>query len=320
MNITLQPESGEPIYLQIVHAIAEGIRSGQLPPGYKLPTVRELSAQMKIARGTIKHAYDELGQMGLIEMTQGRGTFVLAQESSSRKERAMAAIDSLLDQLEKMSFTPWEIEVILQLKLRERSERVPHVRIAAVDCNPETLSVIVNQLSTIRDVDIYQFILRDVLASPNQVEEDTDLVVVTSTHYAQLERVIADRSRLSRIALSPAAHTVAELAKMNDLYRIGVLCVSDEFEKIARKGCASFIGPSCKVEAARFGAGGLEEFLARQDGLVVPSGYLAFCSGSEVDLIQAFGHRHPIVPYEYKIDTGSFLYLEDRVEEIRKRK
>ena len=60
--------------------------------------------------------------------------------------------------------------------------------------------------------------------------------------------------------------------------------------------------------------------LARQDGLVVPSGYLAFCSGSEVDLIQAFGHRHPIVPYEYKIDTGSFLYLEDRVEEIRKRK
>ena len=54
---------------------------------------------MKIARGTIKHAYDELGQMGLIEMTQGRGTFHIEFERYEEVPSQMAA--KIIEQAKK---------------------------------------------------------------------------------------------------------------------------------------------------------------------------------------------------------------------------
>ena len=45
-----------PIYKRIAEAIERDIESGRLPAGYKLPTVRELSGEMGVACGTIKHA------------------------------------------------------------------------------------------------------------------------------------------------------------------------------------------------------------------------------------------------------------------------
>ena len=81
----------------------------------KLPTVRELADQLGIARGTVKHAYEELERKGIITMTRGKGTFIReqARQESSAKVRAMAAIERLLDEMESLSFSPQEIQMFL---------------------------------------------------------------------------------------------------------------------------------------------------------------------------------------------------------------
>jgi DNA-binding transcriptional regulator YhcF (GntR family) len=70
------PKASKPLFDQVRGQIIEGIRDGRLPPGTRLPTVRELAAQLSMAVNTVARAYRELESAGILE-TRGRfGTFV----------------------------------------------------------------------------------------------------------------------------------------------------------------------------------------------------------------------------------------------------
>jgi DNA-binding transcriptional regulator YhcF (GntR family) len=74
--VQVDPRAGKPLFDQLRSQIIDGIRSGRLPPGTRLPTVRELAAQLSMAVNTVARAYRELESAGVLE-TRGRfGTFV----------------------------------------------------------------------------------------------------------------------------------------------------------------------------------------------------------------------------------------------------
>lgn len=63
-------------YKSLVDTLAAEIRSGQLLPGTRLPTHRELAANEGLALVTASRVYAELEAMGLVSGETGRGTFV----------------------------------------------------------------------------------------------------------------------------------------------------------------------------------------------------------------------------------------------------
>lgn len=63
-------------YKGLVDAFATDIRSGNLPPGSRLPTHRQLAAKERVALVTASRVYAELESMGLVSGETGRGTFV----------------------------------------------------------------------------------------------------------------------------------------------------------------------------------------------------------------------------------------------------
>jgi DNA-binding transcriptional regulator YhcF (GntR family) len=74
--VRIEPEASKPLFDQLRTQIIEGIRGGRLPPGTRLPTVRELAAELTMAVNTVARAYRELESAGVVE-TRGRfGTFV----------------------------------------------------------------------------------------------------------------------------------------------------------------------------------------------------------------------------------------------------
>src|SRR5262245_41743336 len=79
MLIELNRNSAQPLYVQLAQDIQRRIRSGALPAGARLPTVRELARQLGVTRLTIHSAYSELQAGGWVEATVGRGTFVATQ-------------------------------------------------------------------------------------------------------------------------------------------------------------------------------------------------------------------------------------------------
>lgn len=86
--VLVDPDAGRPLFDQLRTQIIEGIRDGRLPPGTRLPTVRQLAGQLSMAVNTVARAYRELEAAGLLE-TRGRlGTFVARRDPA---DTAMAA-------------------------------------------------------------------------------------------------------------------------------------------------------------------------------------------------------------------------------------
>ncbi|HEY5249913.1 MAG TPA: GntR family transcriptional regulator [Dermatophilaceae bacterium] len=74
----LDPSSGVPTYLQLVHQVEHALRLGYLKSGDQLPKVREVVADLAINPNTVLKAYRELEHKGLASGRPGQGTFVTA--------------------------------------------------------------------------------------------------------------------------------------------------------------------------------------------------------------------------------------------------
>lgn len=74
----LDPRSGVPTYLQLVHQVEHAIRLGFLVQGDQLPRLKDVVASLSINPNTVQKAYRHLEQQGLIGARPGQGTFVLA--------------------------------------------------------------------------------------------------------------------------------------------------------------------------------------------------------------------------------------------------
>lgn len=91
LKIGIDQEGGVAPYEQLRAQISEQARSGALPVGYKLPTVRGLAQSLGLAANTVAKAYRVLEADGVIE-TRGRlGTFVAAAGEGAEREAAAAA-------------------------------------------------------------------------------------------------------------------------------------------------------------------------------------------------------------------------------------
>jgi GntR family transcriptional regulator len=65
-----------PIYLQIIEQVHQRIALGDWTAGQPLPSIRELSAELRVSVITVKRAYFELERDGVIVTRQGKGSEV----------------------------------------------------------------------------------------------------------------------------------------------------------------------------------------------------------------------------------------------------
>lgn len=84
--LALSKASGVPFYRQLSEQLVDRIRSGVLPAGHPLPSIRELAAELTVSVITVKSAYEELESQGLIVSRQGRGTFVAEGATTMSKK------------------------------------------------------------------------------------------------------------------------------------------------------------------------------------------------------------------------------------------
>lgn len=79
MSLFVDTSSVEPPYEQVRRQIADGVASGTLAAGHKLPTVRQLAADLGLAPNTVARAYRELEADGVLETHGRKGTFVASR-------------------------------------------------------------------------------------------------------------------------------------------------------------------------------------------------------------------------------------------------
>ena len=94
-----------PIYSQIVDGYRAQILSGVLPAGEKLPSVRELAAELTINPNTIQRAYRELEAAGWIVTVPGKGCFVCGLPQDAAAEPILEEFDKLATKLLSLGLT-----------------------------------------------------------------------------------------------------------------------------------------------------------------------------------------------------------------------
>ena len=114
--ININFRDARPIYEQVRDGFRQLILTGVLPADSRLPSVRELAAELAINPNTIQRAYRELEAEGYICSVPGRGSFVRQDDTAARARRAelLERWDGLTKELLQLGLT--EEELALRLK------------------------------------------------------------------------------------------------------------------------------------------------------------------------------------------------------------
>lgn len=88
MVFRLNPQAGQPLYLQLMQQIRHAVETGVLQRGAQLPGIRTLAEEIVVSHTTVAKAYSELEHEGLLEIRHGSGAYISASRGSkSRSDR-----------------------------------------------------------------------------------------------------------------------------------------------------------------------------------------------------------------------------------------
>lgn len=299
--LSIDRSSDLPAYRQIVRGVLARVRDGSLAPGTRLPGERELASELGIARGTLQKAFAELFRLGVVVSVHGSGTYV-ADHAATR--------------------------------LRTQPAASPHdpVRIVGIDCNPEALSIFASQFKDLPHVVFVPRLLDELRTGVSETAslESSDLLLTTTTHEAELRRLLPLLGdRILPVAVSPSQRTVVEMARIPRDSAVGVVCRSERFRRIIEAnlvalglppGPLDFLSEDVLLRPDRATAGRrLSDFLGTVSVVVVPPDTAldpadtAF-TGPLARFTEEGGR---VVPFEYRIERGSLVHIEEAVERVQ---
>lgn len=114
--VHLDYRDARPIYVQIMDGLRQQIAAGVLRSGEKLPSVRELAAELSINPNTIQRSYRQLEMEGWIATVPGKGCFVCGVPAGDAKEelRLLRQFDEAVRKLYLLGYTRQELEKRLE--------------------------------------------------------------------------------------------------------------------------------------------------------------------------------------------------------------
>ncbi len=112
-------DSDRPIFLQIVEHIELDIVSGALPPGMKVPSVRELASEASVNPNTMQRALSELERLGLMRTERTSGRYITEDRQmidDLKNDLAASGVESFVSQMKKLGLTQDEIIKLIKEK------------------------------------------------------------------------------------------------------------------------------------------------------------------------------------------------------------
>ncbi len=316
----LPEREGEPVYRRIVQLLTGYIQDGTLREGAQLPTVRALAERLGVAQGTVKRAYDELERQGILTKAAGRGSFVAYRppQAQSAQEAAALAADQLLERLHTLGLSDTQMEALLTERLRLRRQQRPQLRAALVECNPEILAQLRQQLGALEGIGLHPVLLDRARQHPERLASRCDVIITTAEHASELTKMTRRADKVAKIALRLTPQSIAAIVKLTPGAHVGILTHSLRFGALLQEHCRSYALGAVLDEPALLQPGAaFEAYLRGKSVILVPEGYENDCTSEVLGALHRFARRGSVVPCAYRIDEGSRIYLTERLERLR---
>ena len=121
MVFKLNPQAGQPLYLQLMQQIRHAVDTGILRAGDQLPGIRTLAEEIVVSHTTVAKAYSELEHEGLLELRHGSGAYVSARRAkksrAERLQKAQERIRALVERLQRDGLSEEEIHRLVEAEL-----------------------------------------------------------------------------------------------------------------------------------------------------------------------------------------------------------
>jgi GntR family transcriptional regulator len=125
-RVTFRP--GTSLYEQVVYAAKKALLAGQLRPGDPFPSVRTLSAALRINPNTAHKVITQLLNEGLLEVMPGTGTVVAQPPESTARERSQLLeneVEQLAVEAKRLNLSLAEVTAALAAHWRRLDDSVP---------------------------------------------------------------------------------------------------------------------------------------------------------------------------------------------------
>ncbi|WP_045234744.1 GntR family transcriptional regulator [Deinococcus pimensis] len=288
-----------PLGVQLRGQIEYGIACGDLPPGTRLPSIRDLVVQTGVAHVTVAHVYKDLVTRGLIVTHAGRGTYV-ADPGATRPSRNFAALRaSLADVLERAArdgIEPESVVAFLQAMVTRghatRGVGLNIVLIGVLDAATHAYALELQAL--LRPEDRVQACTFTQLARPDLADDvrGADVVLTLGHRLAEARALLPGLDILPvRVAVSFA--TRGQLAALAPDTRLALVATFDDFLPTFLAGVHRFAPQVSEVRATHLGASDVPDLLGWCDALVYASGADGIVTGLRAGKF-AFEYRHAV--------------------------
>ena len=117
-----QLQENMPIYMQIMQKVREAIASGELAPGARVASVRELAGAFAVNPNTMQRALNELEREGLLVSERTSGRFVTkdtAQIDAMRRQLAEEAAARFRREMQTLGFSEAEMLAFFRVSADE---------------------------------------------------------------------------------------------------------------------------------------------------------------------------------------------------------
>lgn len=263
-----------PLSVQLRGVIEYGILMGTLPPGTRLPTVRELSEQAGIATMTVVGVYNRMKEAGLIETRGKAGTFVADRTELPAPDSLQdlaASVDALLRKGEALGIDARRIVDMVEVRSKLRRGR-PSLDILLVGLFEAATEDYDRQLRAILDpVDRFRSTTLDRLRA-EPLTALPDLVLTLVTRRAEVQAAFPAPVPVAGVYFIPSTETRMRLASLESATRVGIVSTFPEFVVQMRLNARRFM-PHVTVEVSTvIDAPDLEESLRDVEVVVYASG------------------------------------------------
>lgn len=210
-----------PLYGQVAVTLRYRISSGALAPGTRLPALREASQLWGVNLHTVRKAYLQLQEAGMVEVRGTAGAFVAPEAGLDSEEPVKAFVEEIVAQArQRFGLSPDEVARKIGALAPRTGTPVTHV----IECSQTLADCLASQLRKRSGEEVQAHDLSDLSAvGPGRI-------LGTHFHYKDIRRALPDRiADLHFVSIAPARHSleqVLERARSRGADRV-VLCEQD---------------------------------------------------------------------------------------------
>lgn len=227
----MEGDGFSPIFLQIKNSLEYAIGYGQLSPGTRLPSIREMAKHLDVTPNTVARAYQELQSDGLLESRKGQGTFVpdLIEHKTDPKTSInvlTSILNPAIESARAIGFSSKEIITVTGELLREKKLKVWFATVYSSylenwirklehgfkGVGVQVIGITIDELKTM------------VKERPSDLKPIRNVITLT-TNYAKVRKLLCNHNVMVSALLvepTPATHKVlSELPSSGD---IGMIC------------------------------------------------------------------------------------------------